>query len=361
VEHGVNDEAKARATEASNLSVTFEQQSRTWLHAVQKRKRKPVKFRTAKTWESHLRYINSKIGHMQLADVNNRSMREFIAQMVSEDFSAKSIENYLAVIKSVVASVLNENGEPIYNVPWNSDYMDLPEIEGQNAPAFTAAEIEEILSKAEGQDRVIYALLAGSGLRIGECFALRVEDVRGSVLHVKHSAWEGTFSSPKHGKVREVDIHSDLADLLRDHIGGAKSGFVFPSDNGTPLRKSNLLRRSLHPILAELGLKPRGFHAFRRFRVAHLRKQLVPEILLRIRTARLQPTCRTSVHHTRWTGPVRPRRTCNPRLSMPRSCCEDVGRNVRDDPPSNTIRWHSVLGTRRPGGERLRNHTDFPL
>ena len=46
-------------------------------------------------------------------------MRGFVAEMASEmkdgkpRFSAKSIENYLAVIKSVVASVLNDKGEPV--------------------------------------------------------------------------------------------------------------------------------------------------------------------------------------------------------------------------------------------------------
>ncbi len=282
VEHGANSEVAARQAVAANLGITFEEQSEKWLQTVQNRKRNPVKPRTAKTWQSHLKYINSKIGPMQLADVNNRAMRDFVAEMASEPFSPKTIENYLAVVKSVVASVRNEKGERIYRVDWNHEYMDVPIIAEQNAPSFTASEIEAIISIAEGQDRVIYALLAGSGLRIGECFALRVEDVRDTVLDVRHASWEGAIFSPKHGKIREVDIHSDLADLLREHIGGRKTGFVFPSDNETPLRKSNLLRRSLHPILAERNLKPRGFHAFRRFRVAHLRKQLVPEILLRI-------------------------------------------------------------------------------
>ena len=66
------------------------------------------------------------------------------------------------------------------------------------------------------------------------------------------------------------------------HIGERVTGYVFPSESDTLLRKSNLLRRSLHPILKEIGMELCGFHAFRRFRVAHLRKQLVPEILLRI-------------------------------------------------------------------------------
>lgn len=34
-----------------------------------------------------------------------------------------------------------------------------------------------IISKAEGQYQVLYALLAGTGLRIEEAFALQVEDI----------------------------------------------------------------------------------------------------------------------------------------------------------------------------------------
>ena len=156
-------------------------------------------------------------------------------------------------------------------------------MEEQNAPSFTAAEIETIISKANGPDKMLYALLAGSGLRIGQAFALHVEDVCDSVIYEKRSAWEGELCSPKTlaGK-REVDIHSSLASALRDHIGSRTSGLVFPSARGTPQRKSNLLRRSLHPILLEMGRPLCGFHAFRRFRAAHLDKELVPEILVHI-------------------------------------------------------------------------------
>lgn len=34
--------------------------------------------------------------------------------------------------------------------------MDLPVVEEQNAPSFTAAEIETIISSANGQDKIFY-------------------------------------------------------------------------------------------------------------------------------------------------------------------------------------------------------------
>jgi hypothetical protein len=102
--------------------------------------------------------------------------------------------------------------------------------------------------------------------------------------NVRRQAWPGSVldDTKSAAGTREVDICTPLADLLRSHIGGRTTGLLFPSENGTVLRPSNLLRRSLHAILEEMGHQPCGFHPFRRFRVAHLRKQLVPEILLRV-------------------------------------------------------------------------------
>jgi len=119
---------------------------------------------------------------------------------------------------------------------------------------------------------------------IGEAFALRVLDVSDAVLRVRASAWEGTLCewTKTEAGMREVDLHSSLADALRNHIGSRTTRLVLPSERATPFRKSNLLRRSLHPILKEMGKAPCGSHAFRRFLVSHLRLQTVLELLLRI-------------------------------------------------------------------------------
>ena len=69
--------------------------------------------------------------------------------------------------------------------------------------------------------------------------------------------------------------------MLLEHIGTRKSGFVFQTSCGTPFYVTHVLTRGLHPVLAELGEAKTGFHAFRRFRVTHLRKQVIPEDLLR--------------------------------------------------------------------------------
>jgi integrase len=80
--------------------------------------------------------------------------------------------------------------------------------------------------------------------------------------------------------LRDVDIHRDVAVLLRAFVGDRKSGFLFASRTGKPLSSSNIIRRHLHPALKKLGyVNPRtgdhkaGTHAFRRFRNTYLRNK----------------------------------------------------------------------------------------
>ena len=78
----------------------------------------------ADAWATYLFYINAQIGEMPLTSVNNLAVKELIAKMASEvkkdkpRFSAKTISNYVQVVKMVVASAVNDKGEEIYPVKW---------------------------------------------------------------------------------------------------------------------------------------------------------------------------------------------------------------------------------------------------
>jgi integrase len=76
-----------------------------------------------------------------------------------------------------------------------------------------------------------------------------------------------------------MDLHPKMAAMLKEYIGDRKSGLLFPTRSGKPLGQSNVLRRTLHPILEELGEPQCGAHAFRRFRLTHIREHGVPKDL----------------------------------------------------------------------------------
>lgn len=77
--------------------------------------------------------------------------------------------------------------------------------------------------------------------------------------------------------LRNLDLPSSVAALLREFVGERKSGFLFQSRKGKPL-SSSIVKRHLHPALKELGYinqitgaDKAGTHAFRRFRNTYLK------------------------------------------------------------------------------------------
>lgn len=271
-----------RAVAAVNLGITFRQQSEWWIRHVQDRKRKPVKPHTTCSWKSHLRWLEPRLGAVPLADVNNLVLQGLVTEMSEAGFSPKTISNYAQVVKMVVASAIGKDGEEIYPRKWNHEFIDLPVVVGQRTPTFTAEEIQQIISRADGQFAVLYTLLAATGLRVGEALALEAQHYRGGTLRIQQGIWNGRVQSPKtRAGTREVDLTAAVAAMLETFLDGRKTGFMFRTNTGSALAQSNVLRRSLHPILASMGREKAGFHGFRRFRVTHLRKQGTPEDLLR--------------------------------------------------------------------------------
>lgn len=280
---GVNDPKQfAEAT----VATTFREQGKRFIEQKTMSKRKPIKPATLCTWRNCLdKWLNPNLGDMPLPNVNNASLKALVAKMHSAGLSAKTIVNYTGLVKLVVASAKDEEGEPLFPRKWDAEFIDMPIVKNQRQPKFSVETMNAIVQNASGQERVLYALLAGSGLRIGEAFGLEIgkhisPDCR--TLYIRQSVWEGDTQDPKTASaVRDVDLCPALADMLRTFIAGRKSGLLFMNQAGRPLSQTNLLRRKLHPLLENLNVSKAGFHAFRRFRATFLSKSRVPDSLAR--------------------------------------------------------------------------------
>lgn len=134
------------------------------------------------------------------------------------------------------------------------------------------------------QQQMLFILCGGTGLRIGEALGLEIDKHISPdflTLSIEQKARHCTIERRVKtvSAVRNVDLHSSIAALLREFIGDRRSGFLFRSRNGKPLSSSNVVKRHLHPALRKLGYinsstgtDKAGTHAFRRFRNTHLRK-----------------------------------------------------------------------------------------
>lgn len=268
-----------------NSGITFRQQAERWLEHMRTRKRKPVKPATLAGWESCLnKRLLNELGDVLLADLNNQVVKNLVAKMLDEGLKSKTVREHFCVVRSVVASAIRTDGEQMFPRRWNYDYIDLPLIRNQRCPCFTSEIVSQILQRSKGWHRVLFALLAGTGLRIGEALGLEIKHLSSDrrVIRVEQSVWRGNVQAPKTPyAVREVDVAEELAEMLRQFIGSRQEGFLFRGRGNNPISsQSDILRQVLHPILAGLRQEKAGFHSFRRFRVTHLRKNRVPDSLI---------------------------------------------------------------------------------
>jgi integrase len=292
--------------EVTSPTTTFKQQAQWWLdemragRIVSRKKRKPIKPATLAGYQAAVNWLNESIGGTPLADIKNEVAKQLVIRMRAANLADKTIVNYFQVVKAVVASAVSSEGEQLHPRNWNFHFIGLPVVDEkkQRKPSLTASEVEQILARAKGRYRVLFALLAGTGLRIGEALGLKIGDPLSgdfSTIRVRQSVWRGSVQTPKtDNAVREIDVPSSLAAFLKVSVGGRTSGFLFQTESGRPLTQRNVLRDGLGKIRRDMKLEDgEAFHSFRRFRTAHLRKNRVPWDLQKLwlgHATRMSPT-----------------------------------------------------------------------
>ncbi|HXX18695.1 MAG TPA: site-specific integrase [Candidatus Acidoferrum sp.] len=280
-------------------SLTFREQSKVWLRQATTRKRKPIRETSVPTIQSALdNWLLPDLGDLALADVDNAAVKVVIEKMYAAELAPKTIVNYVQIVKSVVSSACDpKNGEPIYQRKWNAEFMDMPEIKGQNQPCPSSAVVTTMIELAEGWEQMLYILLAALGGRISEVLAVEAKHFKNGFRTLGIEQQVNRFGEiVPYGKTdastREVDLHPDIAACVAGYFGG-KTGLLFTSDKGTPRHPRNVAKRQLKPRLseayaaiqsveAEEVVLPKGmaFHAFRRYRNTWLRRQRAQDDIL---------------------------------------------------------------------------------
>jgi integrase len=276
--------------EITSPATTFREQAKWWLQEIRagrivsRKRRTQIKPATISSYETAVNWLNERLGNLQIADIKNEAAKQLVLKMRAAELSEKTMANYFQALRAVVASAVSSEGEQLYPRNWNLQFIGLPVVDEskQSKPTLTASELEQVLTRAKGRYKALFTLLAGTGLRIGEVLALEIgKHVSSdcSTIQVRQSVWGGSVQAPKTANaVRDIDLPSDLAAFLKAFIGNRASGFVFQTKTGKPLTQRNVHKNGLSKVRKDLKLEQYGkaLHAFRRFRVAHLRKNRVP-------------------------------------------------------------------------------------
>lgn len=264
------------------------EQAARFIRQIASRKRGPARKATLLTFQNRLdSIILPRLGEMDLKDIENGTVRRFVAD-ISPDLAPTTVTATLSLLKAVIGSAVDENGNRTYNRTWNADFIDAPLIvqKNLNAPVIGRETLLEARRQAQGADKPLYTILAGTGLRIGEALALgtghgtglNLWDPDRGVLSIRSTVLQNGEIQPMpktEAGIREVDLHPELNLFMKRAALG--NGLLFQYDN-KPLLYSSVLRR-----MHKLGITE-SFHAFRRFRVTHLEGQNVPHTLIQFWT-----------------------------------------------------------------------------
>jgi len=186
-----------------------------------------------------------RIGDVPLVDLSPRKAKELVTKMWDDGLSAKTICNYFFVFASVIASAKDDEGQELFPHKWDRKFLDLPKVDkaSQKRPTYTAADVENIITKAGAGEDVIYALLAGTGLRVGEALGLKVHHFNGDSLKIDQALWNGELYSPKTTRHLRAINRQTVENQLRQ----AERAAQFADDATRPLHEKNveILRRRL--------------------------------------------------------------------------------------------------------------------
>jgi integrase len=236
--------------------------------------------------DGHLKcHLEADWNEIPVDHIDIDAVNEWIWKKRKEDLSWVTIKNILRTMQRVL-SCSSKDRKP----PFSQEGLAIPErdklqmkIESREAISFSWLQAKEIVEQVHklrvGDARkeryaTVFILAAATGLRCGELFALRLNDIdfKAGTIRVDESADQRTY---KIGPCKNVAAYRTvlLADsegkealsVLKRFLNGpqSSSSLVFRSDRGSPLRETNVLHEFLHPVLKALGLPQAGMHAFR--------------------------------------------------------------------------------------------------
>lgn len=232
------------------------------------------------TLASYRSILNARVvpflGEEYLANIDSATAKSLKDRLIEGGLSPATINLAVGLMKKVVGSATDSRGNRLYAPKWNNDFIRLPEVNPrlQKAPVATAKALSSAVQTTSGEIKGLIALLAGTGLRIGEALAIGMPEgniwgPEAGTITIQATLVQGRVQSQPKTEAgnRVVDLHPDLNVLLRSLFQNAEQ----------PMFTSSI--KTYERQLSKLGVP--GFHSMRRFRITHQQMQNVPPTIIK--------------------------------------------------------------------------------
>lgn len=194
------------------------------------------------TLSSHREAINGLgvIADYPLHSITKIQGELFVATAV-QSYAGSTVTQRMKKIRTVLNGAVRDKRIPCN--PWvgiKTPKREKPEF---SAIAPTTKELNKLLQNASPRLKVLIHLAAHAGLRIGECVAIRRQQVlteTGELL-VDLQCHKGELRPPKHKSKRTFRISSALTEILVAHMATVDGEYLFPGRWKTkPIRENTV-------------------------------------------------------------------------------------------------------------------------
>ena len=168
-------------------------------------------------------HIDPNWGEHQLSSITPSAVQRWIRALMEDlapGYVRLIVTNFSAVLRGAVDDGL------IAKNPCDSQSVKLPSVPVRHFQPWPIERTLAVLEAHPERYRALVAVAAGCGLRQGECFGLRVQDVDllRSELHVRQQirleSGQPQAALPKYGRTRTVPLPQWVAAVLAAHISG---------------------------------------------------------------------------------------------------------------------------------------------
>ena len=216
---------------------------------------------TRKGVERRLRlHILPVLGDTELRNLKPSTIQAWLR---SREHSAPSSVRIMLVNLSAILTAAVEDGLIALN-PCASPSVKAPAIEKRRVVPWTVDQVMVVVGAHIDRYRAVPVVASGLGLRQGETFGLRVDDVdflgRRVLVRQQAKIVDGVpiVASPKGRKQREVPLPDVVAMAISEHIRHYPPvGGILFSWQGGLLQRTNYNNQIWKPALGQAGLEPR--------------------------------------------------------------------------------------------------------
>jgi integrase len=225
-----------------------------------------LKFSTKKFYDNMIdTHLNPIFGDTQLRLITKDAVQSFLAVKARSGSSWKTVKHIRTAFCTIIEAAVRD--ELLTSNPVRRTRLPRRGPVQEKDPIDTEM-VKELIAKLAEPSRSIAALLATTGLRIGELLALRWQDVdlQNGNLWVRQTVYEGHFDEPKTKRSkRHIPLAPQTAEIFAalKPNDAAPTALVFSARNGSPLSRRNLLNRQLKPACKALKLSGANWHWLR--------------------------------------------------------------------------------------------------